>query len=420
MDIKIEKKKGIKGLLTKKNLPYLLGVVVLAFILWLIFRDNASTLKVDARTIIVSEAVKGEFNDYVRVTGQVQPITTVQLSPLEGGIVEKLVVEEGATVKKGDIIVVLSNNNLNLSILDAEAQLAEKQNFLRNTLITMEQERLSLRKEQLQLDLDVARKKRTFQQNDELYKSDLIAREVWLQSKEDYDLAEKNRVLVLEKQKQDSLYRKIQVEQMEESLDNMRRNMYLIRERVSNLNVKSPIDGELGLLDAVLGQSISSGAKIGQINDLSNYKVEAQIDEHYIDRVRSGLEATFERQNSQYQTVVRKVYPEVRNGQFKADFTFVGQRPDNIRAGQTYYLNLQLGQPTEAIIIPRGSFYQKTGGTWIYVVSEDGSKAYKREIKIGRQNPQYYEVLEGLIPGEKVIVSSYDTYGDNDQLLLSK
>ncbi|MDD2293097.1 MAG: efflux RND transporter periplasmic adaptor subunit [Bacteroidales bacterium] len=420
MDIQIEKKKGVKALFTKKNLPYLLGVVVLAFILWLILRDNSSTLKIDARTILVSEAVNGEFNDYVRVTGQVQPITTVQLSPLEGGIVERLVVEEGATVKKGDVIVVLSNNNLNLSILDSEAQLAEKQNFLRNTLITMEQERLSLRKEQLQLDLDVARKKRTFQQNDELYKSDLLAREVWLQSKEDYELAEKNRVLVIERQKQDSLYRKIQVEQMEESLDNMRRNMLLIRERVSNLKVKSPIDGELGLLDAVLGQSISAGAKIGQINDLSDYKVEAQIDEHYIDRVRSGLEASFERQNTQYRMKIRKVYPEVRNGQFKADFTFEGDRPDNIRSGQTYYLNLQLGQPTQAIIIPRGSFYQKTGGSWIYVVSEDGLRAYRRTIKIGRQNPQYYEVLEGLEAGEKVIVSSYDTYGDNDQLILNR
>ena len=420
MDIQIEKKKGVKALFTKKNLPYLLGVVVLAFILWLILRDNSSTLKIDARTILVSEAVNGEFNDYVRVTGQVQPITTVQLSPLEGGIVERLVVEEGATVKKGDVIVVLSNNNLNLSILDSEAQLAEKQNFLRNTLITMEQERLSLRKEQLQLDLDVARKKRTFQQNDELYKSNLLAREVWLQSKEDYELAEKNRVLVIERQKQDSLYRKIQVEQMEESLDNMRRNMLLIRERVSNLKVKSPIDGELGLLDAVLGQSISAGAKIGQINDLSDYKVEAQIDEHYIDRVRSGLEASFERQNTQYRMKIRKVYPEVRNGQFKADFTFEGDRPDNIRSGQTYYLNLQLGQPTQAIIIPRGSFYQKTGGSWIYVVSEDGLRAYRRTIKIGRQNPQYYEVLEGLEAGEKVIVSSYDTYGDNDQLILNR
>src|SRR5574344_1283166 len=420
MDIQIEKKKGVKALFTKKNLPYLPGVVVLAFILWLILRDNSSTLKIDARTILVSEAVNGEFNDYVRVTGQVQPITTVQLSPLEGGIVERLVVEEGAQVKKGDVLVVLSDNNLNLQILESEAQLAEKQNFLRNTLISMEQEKLSLRQDKLQLDLDVERKKRTYQQNSELYKNKLVAREIWLQSKEDYELAAKKRVLNVERQKQDSLYRNVQVQQMQESLDNMKRNMMLIRERVANLHIKSPIDGELGLLEVVLGQSVSMGQKIGQINDLNDYKIEAQIDEHYIDRVRQGLAASFERQDKSFSSKVRKVFPEVRNGQFKADFVFTGERPDNIRTGQTYYLNLQLGQPEEAVIIPRGSFYQITGGAWIYVVDKNGDRAYKRNIKIGRQNPQYYEVVEGLEPGEKVIVSGYENYGKNDVLILKR
>lgn len=419
MDIKIEKKKGWRGLIVKKNLPYVAGALFLVFVLWLIFKDHSSTLRVDARTITISDVVKGEFNDYVRVGGQVQPITTVQLSPLEGGIVEKIVVEEGAQVKKGDVLVVLSNNNLNLQILESEAQLAEKQNFLRNTLISMEQEKLNLRQDKLQLDLDVERKRRTYMQNTELYKNKLIAKEVWLQSKEDYDLSAKKRVLNIERQKQDSLYRNVQVQQMQESLDNMRRNMMLIRERVANLNIKSPIDGELGLLDIVLGQSVAMGQKIGQINDLSDYKIEAQIDEHYIDRVKQGLEANFDRQDKSFSAKVRKVFPEVRNGQFKADFIFTGTRPDNIRTGQTYYLNLQLGQPEEAIIIPRGSFYQTTGGAWIYVVSKDGSKAYKREIKIGRQNPQYYEVLEGLEPGEKVIISGYDNYGKNDVLILN-
>ena len=377
-------------------------------------------MRVDARTINIVKVERGEFNDYVRVTGQVQPITTVQLSPLEGGIVEKIVVEEGTQVKKGEVIVVLSNNNLNLQILESEAQLAEKQNFLRNTLISMEQEKLSLRQDKLQLDLDVERKKRTYQQNSELYKNKLVAREIWLQSKEDYELAAKKRVLNVERQKQDSLYRNVQVQQMQESLDNMKRNMLLIRERVANLHIKSPIDGELGLLDVVLGQSVSMGQKIGQINNLSDYKIEAQIDEHYIDRVRQGLDASFERQDKSFSAMLRKVFPEVRNGQFKADFVFTGERPDNIRTGQTYYLNLQLGQPEEAIIIPRGSFYQTTGGSWIYVVDKDGGKAYKRTIKIGRQNPQYYEVLEGLEAGEKVLISSYETYGKNEVLILNK
>lgn len=419
MDIIIEKKKGWRAYMGKKGLPYLAGIVFLAFVLWLIFRDNSSTLRIDARTITIATAKKGEFNDYVRVTGQVQPITTVQLSPLEGGIVEKLVVEEGATVKKGDILVVLSNNQLNLSILNSEAELAEKENHLRNTMISMEQEKLDIRQNKLQLDLDVERKKRTFNQNDELYKLNLIAKEVWLQSKEDYELSESKRLLIIERQKQDSIYRTVQILQLESSLNNMRRNMQLIRERVENLNIKSPINGELGLLDVVLGQSINSGQKIGQINDLSNYKIEANIDEHYIDRVRSGLEATFERQDNTFNTTVRKVYPEVRNGQFRADFNFIGERPENIRSGQTYYLNLQLGQPTSAVIIPRGSFYQTTGGSWIYVVSDDGTKAYKRPIRIGRQNPQFYEVVEGLMGNEKVIVSSYENYGKNDVLILN-
>lgn len=420
MDIRIEKKKGLRALFTRRGIPYLAGTVFLLLVVWLLVRDHSSTLRIDARTISVGEVVRGEFNDYIRVTGQVQPITTVQLSPLEAGIVERLVVEEGASVRKGDVLVELSNTSLTLEILNSEAELAEKQNILRNTLISMEQEKLDLRLDKVQLDLDVERKRRTWQQNEELYRSNLIAREEWLQSKEDYELAAKKRELNIERQVQDSLYRTVQIEQMEDNLANMKRNMQLIRQRIENLQVKSPIDGEVGLLDVVLGQSVSSGQKIGQVNDLSDYKVEAQIDESYIDRVRAGLDATFERQDTAFTMRLRKVYPEVRNGQFRADFTFVGAHPRNIRSGQTYYLHLELGQPTDAVIIPRGSFYQSTGGAWIYVLAPEGDRAYKRTIRIGRQNPQYYEVLEGLEPGERVIVSGYENYGANDVLILNK
>lgn len=420
MDIRIEKKKGLRALFTKRGIPYLAGALFLLFVVWLLVRDNSSTLRVDARTISVGTVARGEFNDYIRVTGQVQPITTVQLSPLEAGIVERLVVEEGASVRKGDVLVELSNTSLTLEILNSEAELAEKQNILRNTLISMEQQKLDLRLDKVQLDLDVERKRRTWQQNEELYRSNLIAREDWLQSKEDYELAERKRELNIERQIQDSLYRTVQIEQMEDNLANMKRNMELIRQRIGNLQVKSPIDGEVGLLDVVLGQSVTSGQKIGQVNDLSDYKVEAEIDESYIDRVRAGLDATFERQDTAFTMRLRKVYPEVRNGQFRADFTFVGAHPRNIRSGQTYYLHLELGQPTDAVIIPRGSFYQSTGGAWIYVVAPEGDRAYKRPIRIGRQNPQYYEVLEGLEPGERVIVSGYENYGVNDVLILNK
>lgn len=420
MDIRIEKKKGLRALFTKRGIPYLAGAVLLIFVVWLLVRGNSSRLRIDARTISVGKVARGEFNDYIRVTGQVQPITTVQLSPLEAGVVERLVVEEGASVHKGDVLVELSNTSLTLEILNSEAELAEKQNILRNTLISMEQQKLDLRLDKVQLDLDVERKRRTWQQNEELYRNNLIAREDWLQSKEDYELAAKKRELNIERQVQDSLYRTVQIEQMEDNLANMKRNMELIRQRIGNLQVKSPIDGEVGLLDVVLGQSVTSGQKIGQVNDLSDYKVEAQIDESYIDRVRAGLDATFERQDTAFTMRLRKVYPEVRNGQFRADFTFVGAHPRNIRSGQTYYLHLELGQPTDAVIIPRGSFYQSTGGAWIYVLAPEGDRAYKRQIRIGRQNPQYYEVLEGLEPGERVIVSGYENYGDNDVLILNK
>lgn len=420
MDIRIEKKRGFRALFTRRGVPYLAGAIFLLLVLWLLLRDHSSTLRIDARTISVGAVARGEFNDYIRVTGQVQPITTVQLSPLEAGIVERLVVEEGASVRKGDVLVELSNTSLTLEILNSEAELAEKQNILRNTLISMEQQKLDLRLDKVQLDLDVERKRRTWQQNEELYRSNLIAREDWLQSKEDYELAERKRELNIERQIQDSLYRTVQIEQMEDNLANMKRNMELIRQRIGNLQVKSPIDGEVGLLDVVLGQSVSSGQKIGQVNDLSDYKVEAQIDESYIDRVRAGLDATFERQDTAFTMRLRKVYPEVRNGQFRADFTFAGAHPRNIRSGQTYYLHLELGQPTDAVIIPRGSFYQSTGGAWIYVVAPEGDRAYKRQIRIGRQNPQYYEVLEGLEPGERVIVSGYENYGANDVLILNK
>ena len=417
MDKIIEKKKGLALVFSKKSLPYWGGAVLLAFIIWLVFRDNASTLRINPDTLTISEVRQGEFNDYIRINGQVQPMTTIQLSPQEGGIVTEIVNEEGSRVKSGDVIIRLSNDNLDLQILNSEAELAEKENILRNTLISMEQQKLSLRQDRLQLQTEVNRLKRKYEQNKALYDDKLIAQEVYLTSKEDYELSASKLELVIERTEQDSVYRSVQIKQMQESLDNMRLNMQIIRRRKENLEIKAPIDGELGFLDVVLGQSISSGTKIGQINSLDSYKIEAQIDEHYIDRVNAGLCANFQRQNESYSAIIRKVYPEVRDGKFKADFKFDGETPDNIRSGQTYYLNLQLGQAEDAVLVPRGTFYQKTGGKWIFVVSPDGGKAVRREIRIGRQNPQYYEVLEGLEPGEKVITSGYDTYGDSDVLV---
>lgn len=417
MDKIIEKKTGWRVAFTKKALPWWLGALLMVFVVYLIVRPNNKTLRVDKDTVTISNVVMGEFNDYIRISGRVQPMTTIQLSPQEGGVVEKILIEEGSPVKAGDAILILSNDNLDLQILNSEAELAEKENILRNTQIQMEQQKLDVRQNVLEYGTNVERLRRTYEQQKVLYEDKLIAREEYLTAEEDYKLAKQKYDLIIERSTQDSLYRGTQIDRMEESLDNMQLNMSMIRKRKSNLVVKAPIDGELGLLDVVLGQNIASGTKIGQINSVGVYKVEAQIDEHYIDRVSAGLEATFERQGETYSTIIRKVYPEVRDGKFKADFKFDGEQPGGIRPGQTYYLNLQLGQPEETVIIPRGTFYQRTGGKWIYVVNKDGSKAVKREIRIGRQNPQYYEVLEGLEQGEKVITSGYDTYGDSDVLV---
>ena len=416
MDKIIEKKKGIACAFTLKALPYWLGVVFAIVIIVLVAQSGSGVMRVDSATLTIVEVAEGEFNDYIRLSGQVQPMTTIQISPLEGGVVQEIIVEEGARVRAGERLLVLSNDNLDLQILNSEAELAEKENLLRNTLISMEQQKLSLRQEQLQLQTEVGQMKREFESLQQLYAEKLVAREEFLRAEENYNLALNRLQLVNERAYQDSLYRSVQVSQMQESLANMRLNMQMIRRRKDNLTIKAPIDGELGLLDVVLGQSIAQGTKIGQINDVGNYKIEAQVDEHYIDRVMPGLEAEFERRDEQFRAVVRKVYPEVRNGKFRADLKFVGTQPDNIRIGQTYYLNLQLSEPEEAVLVPRGAFFQTTGGRWIYVVDADGEGATRREIRISRQNPQYYEVLEGLQPGERVITSGYEKFGDSERL----
>ena len=415
MDRVIEKTKAQRLM---KYWPYAVGCfLLLAIVSWLIFGNHATTLKVNQDELTIGDVQRAEFKDYVRTNGQVMPIQVVQISPEEGGIVVERVAEEGAMVKKGDVIVRLSNSNLDLQILNAEAELAEKQNLLRNTQIAMQQDRLKNQTEQAQLDMDTQRKQRTYEQNRRLHQEKLISREDYVKSQEDYQLSARKRQLVVKRLKQDSLYRTVQMDQMEDNLQNMRRNVVLVRQRKDKLEVRSAIDGELGLLDVELGQSVQSGQKIGQINDLSDYKVQAQIDEHYIDRVRQGLTATFSRGDKQYQLQVRKVYPEVREGKFRCDFIFRGERPENIRTGQTYYIDLELGQPEQATIIPRGTFFQTTGGQWIFVLDKSGSKAYRRQIRIGRQNPQHYEVLEGLEPGERIVTSGYEAFKDNEVLV---
>lgn len=421
MDRIKEKKKGVQT----KHILYAIAIVMfLSFVGWVFFGTHASTVKVDKGMLTIGNVERGEFKDYVRVNGQVVPIQVVQISPEEGGLVMEKVAEEGQSLKKGDVIIRLANSNLDLQILNAEAELAEKQNMLRNTQVAMQQDKLSNETENASLEMDVKRKLRIFQQNERLYAEKLISRETYIQSKEDYELAKKKQGLITERLKQDALYRKVQMEQMEDNLDNMRKNVILVRDRKGKLEVRSNIDGELGLLDVELGQSIVAGQKIGQINDLSKYKIEALIDEVYIDRVKVGLTATANIRlpkggDKDYEYVIRKVYPEVRGGKFKVDLVLSKNEESNgrwegARVGATIYLNLELGKPEQAILIPRGPFFQTTGGNWIFVIDKGSNKAYRRSIRIGRQNSQYYEVLEGLEPGEQVITSGYEAFKDNE------
>ncbi|MDE5585626.1 MAG: HlyD family efflux transporter periplasmic adaptor subunit, partial [Muribaculaceae bacterium] len=289
MDVKIERPKGIKGVKPIYWVYIGCGIITVALLIWLATSEIASTYKVERTGINIEDVKSMKFDDYVRVDGRIEPISTVQVSPEEGGIVMEKVLEEGAQVRKGDVIIRLNNSNLDLQILNAEAELAEKQNMLRNTQISMEQDRLNNRTEQAQLELEVQRKHRSYLQKKRLSDDKLIAKEEYLQAKEDYDLAVKRQKLINQRLDQDSIYRLAQVDQMEDNLANMQKNIQLIRKRKEQLNVVSPIDGELGLLDVELGQNISAGQKIGQINDLTNYKVTGQIDEHYIDRVHKDL-----------------------------------------------------------------------------------------------------------------------------------
>jgi HlyD family secretion protein len=417
MDKVIPKKTGLQ----KKHLGYIaIGLVVIVLIYMAFFSDRTSTYKVEKDKLIIETVTEDQFNDYITVPGTVEPITTIKLDADEGGRVEEKLIEEGSMVKKGDIILRLSNPDLFLAILNSESLLAEKENFLRTTQIEMEQEKLQIKRELITLKYDIERKARNFQQNEILIKDNLISKEEYLRSKEDLDMANQSKDLYIERQKQDSVFRSVNVETIKKDLNNMRNNLDMVKKRVENLNVRATVDGELGLLSPEIGQSISKGENMGQINVLTSYKVVAQIDEHYIDRVRTQLDATLDRQNNKFNLTVRRVYPEVRNGTFKIDMIFRDSMPDNIRTGQTYYISLQLGQPKRSVLVPIGGFFQETGGQWIFVLDPSESFATRRNISIGRKNPKYYEVLEGLKPGEKVIVSGYETFGKNEKLILKK
>lgn len=394
------------------------GAALAGVVIWAAASSGSSTYKADATAIVTGDVTHGFFEDYIRLSGRVETGTIVQVSALETGIVERKWVEEGAVVREGDIILTLRNPNLRQQILDSESQLAEKQNMLRDTEIAMEKERLQLKQDLLAARTDLNRKRRVAEQQEALYAESLTSREECLKAREDYQLAAETVDLLQGRISQDSLYRSVQLAMMRESLHNMQENFALVRERADNLNIRASHSGQLGSLNAELGQNIAAGQQVGQINMLDNYKISVSIDEHYIDRVTQGLRATAQRQNQHLDMTLRKVYPEVTAGQFRADLAIDSELPANIRVGQTYPVDLVLGEATEAVMVPKGSFFQSSGGQWVYVLDKDGKTATRRNIRIGRQNYRYYEVLEGLEPGERVITSSYTAFGDADRISL--
>jgi len=388
------------------------SVLILTLILFVIFHNPTSTYRTDKDKTIIEQVFKGPFQDFIRINGIVEPISIVSLEALESGRVEKILIEEGSMVKKGAVILTLRNENLNMSFTDKAASYAFLTNELNNQLIEVKQQEISDKQELLTIDNDISEKQRKLEKTSRLFAKGGVSEEEYLSLKNSYETAVKNRKLKEQKMALDAELRANKRTQIE-------LNMKMIRQQLDNLHVKAPVDGQLADFSPEIGQSVSKGESLGKINVLTSYKITATMDEHYIDRVKSNLTATFENQSKQYNLEVSKVFPQVKEGQFRIDFKFKSHLPQNIRAGQSYNISLQLGKTEEAVQIARGSFFQSTGGQWIYVLSSDEKFAVKRTIRIGKQNPQYYEVLEGLKPGEKIITSSYEIFGDNDKILFN-
>ncbi len=415
MDRIIEKKKG----LTKKTLWIGVGIIALMLLFYnLVFGDKSSKLNVDSEKITVEPVVQDIFQDYIAVQGTVEPIRTIYLDAVEGGRVEEILREEGSKLKKGDVIIMLSNNNLILDISNTEAQVLRTINELRNARNFMQQQLLSSNIEILTLSTRVIQLKRAYDKNTILHKDQHISDEEFLKSEEDYKTTKKLLSLQEENHVQDSIYRSVQVATLEESVKYMTENLKLAKKRLENLNIKAPVDGELATLNPEIGEVINYGNRVGTINILDSYKLRVEIDEHYVSRLERGLMGECDFASEKYQARITKLYPEVQNGRFAVDMVFTEKVPSQIKIGQTSRIKLELGESQRALLLTKGGFYQSTGGQWVYVVDPSGGFAIRRPITIGRQNPRFYEVLDGLTEGEKVIVSSYESFGNVDKLIL--
>ena len=405
---------------TRQRVAALVGVLALVgLIVWGVQqRGTGQRLRTDADRLTIATVARGAFQEYVAVTGTLLPARTVYLDAVVGGQVEERLVEEGAYVEAGQALVRLSNDNLTLQMLSSEAQLAQQLNEIRTTRLALDQNALNLAQQMTELDYNLTRLSREHDRARKLFDGAAMARQEYEGIRDEYEYLERRRELTRQSHRQDSLGRAEQVRQMDGQVGRLRQNLGLVRASMGNLVVRAPIAGQLSLLDAEVGEARPAGSRIGQIDADGQFQVRAAIDEFYITRVARGQTAQAEVGGARYALAVRRVFPEVRDGRFEVAFAFEGDEPPGLRRGQSLRLRLALGDSEEALLLPRGAFFQQTGGAWAYVLAPDGAEAVRQPIRLGRQNPQQFEILSGLQPGDQVIVSSYDAFGAADRLVL--
>ena len=415
MDRLIEKKKW-----TKKRIMLIAGgFLFAALLIYVIFSATGkSKLNVDSERMTVAEARLSSFREFIPVTGIVQPISTIFLDLQESGRVEEIFVEDGAVLAEGQPILKLGNTDMELQIVNQETNVYNMLMNMQLAQINAMQNTVNKQTQMVDMDNMLRENKRVYDMQSMLYESKAIAYQDFQQAKNNYDYYLERRALAMEILKQDSISSLQQIEQQRESYERSKGALDLMRRKFADLTVRAPIEGQLTSLDAEIGESKNKGQRIGQIDVLSGFKVRVDVDEHYISRIYPGLEGQYRRGDSAYTLVIQKVYTQVISGRFAVDMIFKGVTPDNIRRGQSLQIRIALGDETETLIIPRGGFYQQTGGNWIFKVAKEGGRAYRMPIRIGRQNPDYYEVLEGLEPGDRVVVNSYENYGEVQELVI--
>ena len=415
MDIKIEKKPWYI-----RHRYYLLGGT--AFVIFLIYVISLSfgprKLRIETDNIQIAEVKNDKFMEYVDVEGLVQPILTIKINTREAGSVERIIGEEGTMMEKGDSILVLSNPDLLRSIEDQRDEWEKQRITYKEKVIEMEQKSLTLKQQTLQTQYEMNRLTKSFALDKEEYKMGIKSKAQLEVSEDEYNYKLQNSALQMESLRHDSAVTLIRKDLLKNDLEREQKKFTRSLERMNNLVVTAPIAGQLSFVKVTPGQQVASGESIAEIKVLDQYKIHTSLSEYYIDRITTGLPATINYQGKRYPLKITKVVPEVKDRMFDVDLIFTGEMPDNVRVGKSFRVQIELGQPEQATVIPRGNFYQVTGGQWVYKVNASKTKAIKVPLTIGRQNPQQYEITEGLQPGELVVVTGYDTFGDAEELIL--